>query len=72
MLAGAHATDDFVKEAARTVPHKHGFTREHMQALFEGAGCEEFGWEEFEKPAVMGEGEGTWSKKIFVAKGTKA
>ena len=36
--------DDFVKEAARTVPHKHGFSREGMQGMFEAAGCRDFGF----------------------------
>lgn len=70
---GEHGVgDDFVKEAARTVPHKHGFTREDMKALFETAGCKDFGFVVYERPMVMGEGEGAFTKKVFLAKATKA
>ena len=70
---GDHAKDDdFVKEAARTVPHKHGFNRERMKELFDAARCQDFDFVVFERPAVVGEGEGAFEKKLFVAKGTKA
>ncbi|KAL9577532.1 MAG: hypothetical protein Q9212_006305, partial [Teloschistes hypoglaucus] len=45
--------DDFAKEAARTVPHKHGFTREGMEAMFNAAGLQEFDFVVLERPAVM-------------------
>ncbi|KAL8667383.1 MAG: hypothetical protein Q9202_000599 [Teloschistes flavicans] len=64
--------DDFAKEAARTVPHKHGFTRDGMEAMFDAAGLQEFDFVVLERPAVMGEGEGAFSKTIFIAKGRKA
>jgi len=64
--------DDFTKEAARTVPHKHGFSREDLKALFEAAGCKNFGFVVYERPIVMGEGEGAFTKKVFLAKATKA
>ena len=64
--------DDFVKEAARTVPHKHGFSREGMKGMFDAAGCRDFEFVVLERPAVMGEGEGAFEKRVFVAKGRKA
>lgn len=63
--------DDFAKEAARTVPHKHGFTREKMKSMFDAAGCQAFDFVVLERPAVMGEGEGAFEKKIFLAKAAK-
>lgn len=64
--------DDFMKEAARTVPHKHGFTREQMKRMYDAAGCQDFDFVETERPATMGEGEASWEKKVFIAKATKS
>lgn len=64
--------DDFAKEAARTVPHKHGFTREGMESMFNAAGLQDFDFVVLERLAVMGDGEGAFSKTIFIAKGSKA
>ncbi|KAL8773393.1 MAG: hypothetical protein Q9203_004463 [Teloschistes exilis] len=64
--------DDFAKEAARTVPHKHGFTREGMETMFNAAGLQEFDFVVLERPAVMGDREEAFSKTIFIAKGRKA
>ena len=71
-LAGHGKGDDFSKEAARTVPHKHGFGREAMKGMFHAAGCKDFDFIIFEKSMVIGEGEGAFEKMGFVAKGIKA
>ena len=63
--------DDFVKESSRTVPHKHGFSREAMEGMFQAAGCKDFDFVVWERPVVLGEGEGAFEKLVFVAKGTK-
>ncbi|KAL8818123.1 MAG: hypothetical protein Q9191_008009 [Dirinaria sp. TL-2023a] len=63
--------DDFSKEAARTVPHKHGFGREAMKSMLQAAGCKDFDFIVFARPLVIGEGEGAFEKWGFVAKGTK-
>ena len=70
-LGGNGSQDDFVKEASRTVPHKHGFSREAMEGMFEAAGCKDFSFIVWDKPVVVGEGEGAFEKLVFVAKGTK-
>lgn len=63
--------DDFVKESSRTVPHKHGFSREKMEGMFQAAGCKDFDFIVWKRPVVVGEGEGAFEKLVFVAKGTK-
>jgi len=73
LAIGEHGVgDDFTKEAARTVPHKHGFTREDMKVFFDAANCKNFDFVLLERPIVMGEGEGAFTKKVFLAKATKA
>lgn len=71
-LGGHGKGDDFTKEAAKTVPHSHGFGREAMKGMFEAAGCKGFDFVVFERPMVIGEGEDAFEKMGFVAKGTKA
>ena len=70
-LGGDAKQDDFVKEALRTVPHKHGFSREAMEGMFQAAGCKDFDFVVWDRPVVIGEGEGAIEKLVFVAKGTK-
>ena len=70
-LGGHEEQDDFVKEASKTVPHKHGFSRKAMEGMFQAAGCKDFDFVVWKRPVVLGEGENAFEKTVFVAKGTK-
>ena len=64
--------NNFMKEAAHTAPHKHGFSREQMKALFDTAGCNNFDFVVLDRPITMGDSKDAATKKVFVAKASKS
>lgn len=67
-----HAQGDggFPLKMQQTIKH-HGFTANGLQALFEAAGLEDFGFDVLPEPAVFDFEEGRKERTVFVAKGRR-